>query len=243
MHITSFITVRTTSTRLPEKCLLPFGDRNVLEHIIHRSRYYGLEPIVCTSTDQSDDKIEEIAIAEGVKIFRGSLINKLKRWLDCCNKFNINAFHSIDADDPFFDGDLVKKSMQYLENGYDVICPTESSSNGAASVGYSIKAEIIQKAVDLTKDDTDTEMMWYYLDKIPGIKKIILPEKKENQLDIRLTLDYEEDYWLLESVRRILGNNCSRKDVNDLFRNNPDLHKINWFRNLEWKNKQKSKEI
>ena len=81
--------------------------------------------------------------------------------------------------------------------------------------------------------------------KIPinKLKKINLPETKDQNLKMRLTLDYEEDYWLLESVRRILGNNCNRKEVDELFNNNPDLYKVNWFRNEEWKKVQQSKEI
>jgi len=77
--ITGFITGRTTSTRLPRKCLLPFGKWNVIEHIINRAKHYDLEPIICTSTDPSDDILEEIAYKEDVKVFRGSLINKLKK--------------------------------------------------------------------------------------------------------------------------------------------------------------------
>ena len=71
--IPGFVTVRTSSTRLPAKCLLPFGDGNVLEHVIRRARAFGIEPIVCTSIDSSDDLIEKIAGTEGVCCFRGSL--------------------------------------------------------------------------------------------------------------------------------------------------------------------------
>lgn len=243
MKISSFITVRTSSSRLPQKCLLPFGNRNVIEHIIDRTKYYQLDPIICTSNDPSDDILEEIARKEEVKVFRGSMVNKLKRWVDCCNCFSIKEFHTVDADDPFFDGELIKNSMRLLAEGYDVVYPTESSSAGAASVGYSLTSEIVRKAVKLTDADTDTEMMWYYLDKIPGIKKTTLPESIKNNYKVRLTLDYEEDYWLLQSVRRIIGNNCSRNEVDNLFKSNPDLYKVNWFRNEEWKDVQQSKEI
>jgi spore coat polysaccharide biosynthesis protein SpsF (cytidylyltransferase family) len=60
---------------------------------------------------------------------------------------------------------------------------------------------------------------------------------------MRLTLDYKEDYWLLESVRRILGNLASRDEVNQLFLSNPDMYKVNWFRNKEWQSVQFSKKI
>ena len=243
MKIPAFITVRTASSRLPQKCLLPFGDYNVIEHIIHRTKHYQLEPIICTSTDSSDDILAEIAQNERVKVFRGSKVNKLKRWYDCCEYFNIEKFHSVDADDPFFDGNLMKKSMNLLEEGYDVVCPTESSSAGAASVGYSLTFDIVYRAVQQTDENTDTEMMWFYLDKIPDIKKTTLPEDNKNNFKVRLTLDYEEDYWLLETVRRIVGNLADRKTIDQLFIDNPNLYQINWFRNEEWKLAQQKKSV
>ena len=51
-----FITVRASSSRLPEKCFLPFGiNESVLSHVIKRSIFYKIEPIVCTSNHKSDD--------------------------------------------------------------------------------------------------------------------------------------------------------------------------------------------
>ena len=239
MNIPALITVRTSSSRLPKKCLLPFGEWSVIEHIIHRSIHYQLEPIICTSTDPSDDILEEIGFKEGVKVFRGSLINKLKRWYDCCNHLKIDSFHTVDADDPFFDGELMKESMKLLKEGYDVICPTDSSSAGDASVGYSLTKRILEKSLEFIEDEEDTEMMWYYLDKIVNIRKMVLPNPKNNTVKVRLTLDYEEDYWLLQTVRRVVGNLADRETVDQLFINNPDLYKINWFRNEQWKAGQK----
>jgi len=240
MTIPSFITVRTQSTRLPNKCLLPFGDYNVLEHIIFRTKLYGLEPIVCTTIDSSDDIIEAISKKENIKFFRGSIINKLKRWLDCCNHFQIEAFHTVDADDPFFDGnEMIRSYMLLKEEDYDVVCPTKSSSDGAATVGYSLTKKIISKACDLIEDSQDTEMIWNYINRIKNLKKTILSESNSNTMKVRLTLDYQEDYWLLQTVRRILGNECDRKEVENLFRANPDLYRVNWFRNREWAKRQK----
>ncbi len=237
MKIPAFITVKTTSKRLSRKCLLPFGKGNVLEHIIRRVIHYDFEPIVCTTIESSDDIIEAITLKKDVKYFRGSLNHKLKRWLDCCDKFGLDKFHTVDADDPFFDGELIRKSFALLAKGYDVVYPTDSSSAGAASVGFSLTRDIVAKACELTDDETDTEMMWYYLEKVPELKSITLQEES-NPIQVRLTLDYEEDYWLLCSVQRIVGSFASRKEVDDLFHRNPDLYKVNWFRNQEWKMRQ-----
>lgn len=241
MKIPGFVTVRTASTRLPQKCLMPFGEVNVLEHVIQRAIHFNLDPIVCTTTDNSDNIIQEIAKNENVKCFRGSVENKLKRWLDCCDYFKINKFHTIDADDPFFDGEEMHKNFNFLAEGYDMVCPTKSSSDGSASVGYSLTRDIIAKACKQIGPEEDTEMMWYSVEKVPGLKKIIQPENREIPIRVRLTLDYEEDYWLLQTVRRIVGNNAKRDEVDRLFIENPDLYKVNWFRNIEWKQGQEEK--
>ncbi len=239
-----FITVRTSSTRLPNKCLLPLGDETVISHVVKRAISYGIDPIICTSTDKSDDILEEISKELGVKCFRGSLVNKLKRWLDCAEHFNVNLFHTIDADDPLFDGKEMIASLDLLRSkDCDVVCPTESSSAGGASVGYSLTTAIIKKALENLDPDTDTEMMWYYLEKVGQIKMINLPETTNKNTKVRLTLDYEEDYWLLASIVRILGNNPARNEVMQLFSNNSDLTKINLFRNDEWKKAQLSKQL
>ena len=237
-----FITARTSSTRLPNKCLLPLGDETVISHVVKRAIAFGIEPIICTSTDASDDVLEDIANQLSVRFYRGSLVNKLQRWLDCADHFNINSFHTIDADDPFFDGLEMINSLNLLKSGnYDVICPTKSSSAGSASVGYSLTSDVVRKALVNVDENADTEMMWFYLEKLNGIRITILPESRPEISDIRLTLDYEEDYWLLSSIVRILGNNASRDEVDKLFLNNPDLAKVNFFRNEEWKEAQLSK--
>lgn len=237
-----FVTVRTSSTRLPRKCLLPLGDCNVVEHMIVRARAFGIEPIVCTSVDATDDVLEQVAAGQGARCFRGSLANKLKRWSDCAAHFKLNAFHTLDADDPFFDGEEMTRSMTMLaEGGFDMVGPTDFSSSGGASVGYSLTADIVKRASAGLADEADTEMMWSIVERIPGLKKGVLPEHRANPTPVRLTLDYQEDYWLLETVRRILGNVAPRSEIDSLFARNPDLYKINWFRNEEWKSAQTSK--
>jgi spore coat polysaccharide biosynthesis protein SpsF len=242
MKYPGLITVRTSSTRLPNKCLLPFGNGNVIEHIINRAKHSGLNPILCTSIDPSDDILEEISRNTNTPVYRGHLANKLMRWRDCCRFFNLEDFHSIDADDPFFDGDLMIKSIELLREGYDMVYPTKSSHRGSATVGFSLTTKIIDKACTGIDGKMDTEVMWPFIEKINGIKKITLPEKEENPYVARLTLDYEEDYWLLKSIERICGALASRDSIDAFLIKNPDFYKINWFRNSQWKENQESKE-
>ncbi len=240
------ITVRTSSSRLKSKCLLPFGkEPTVIEHVIQRALNFNIEPIICTSTDSTDDILEQIARKKSIKYFRGSLNNKLKRWLDCANYFNIESFHTVDADDPFFDGnEMVESLLRLNSNNLDFVAPSIYSSNGGATVGYSIKTKIISDALVGIDENADTEMMWYLLERLPGVKTEQFPNPNyfiDNLPQLRLTLDYKEDYWLLCSLARILGNNASNSEIYNFLQRNPDFYKINDFRNSEWKNAQVNK--
>lgn len=240
-EFSGLITVRTSSERLPKKCLLPFGKDNIITHIIKRTESYDIEPIVCTSIEKSDDVIEKICYELGVKIFRGSRNNKIKRWSDCTSFFNIEHFHTIDADDPFFDGNEMKRSMSLLKkNNLDIVEPYKYSTSGAGILGYSFLSSYLSEICNHLDDEVNTEHIPDFIYDNNNFKKeTILPLKITN-LKMRLTLDYEEDYTLLSSIRLLLGNNATRDQINNLFERNPDLHKINWFRQIDYLKRQNS---
>jgi spore coat polysaccharide biosynthesis protein SpsF len=235
----ALLTVRTSSSRLPGKCFLPFGEHNTLIHVANRAMKFGINPIICTSTDISDDQIEQLCVENKIQYFRGSLENKLTRWLDCALKFELEDFHTIDVDDPFFDPLQVKESIDLLrKKSLDVIYPTEISSNGSASVGYSIKSKCLYENQELIYGIKQIEMIDSVLTKMKNLRKEILVSNFPDFSNIRLTLDYIEDYYLLVFILKELGPFCARTDIGKLFHNNPDLYKFNWFRNLDWSSNQ-----
>ena len=137
MKYFAFITVRTSSSRLKKKCLLKFGKFKVIEHIILRALKGGITPIMCTTTSTSDNVLENFAKKKKIKFFRGSIKNKIQRWFECARQNNIDCFHTIDADDPFFDVQAIKKSIKLCKSRYDIVYPSLASSTGGASEGYS----------------------------------------------------------------------------------------------------------
>lgn len=235
------ITVRLGSSRLQRKCLLEFGEGNVLEHVIRRTAAAGFAPLVCTTENPEDDAIVAIAEAARCLVYRGSEKDKLMRWRDACRAHGVTAFHTIDADDPFLSGMLARASMRLLHEGsYDLVAPSETSY--LASVGYSLTADIIDRACALKTTD-DTEMMWYHVEKVPGLRAATLQTPDARIRDVRLTLDYEEDYWLLRTVLRVLGPHAEMPAIEDLFLRNPQLTEVNWFRNAAWKAGQEAKRV
>ena len=239
MKINGIILVRSDSSRLKNKCYLKFGKINVIEHIIKRCKEFKITPIICTTTNKEDKKLINISKKNKCKFFAGSAINKILRISDCCKFYKIKSFHTIDADDPFFCGNEIKSSMELLKKGYDIIKPTKISASGGASVGFSVNSSIFHKISSKIKKNQDTEMMWKFFYKEKGLKIKILPKQKYEMINCRLTLDYYEDYIFLNTIRLILGNNASRKEIFNLIKHNPEICEINFFRNEQWKENQK----
>jgi spore coat polysaccharide biosynthesis protein SpsF (cytidylyltransferase family) len=215
-----------------------------LGHVIARCIEAGITPIVCTSTEIDDDKIEEYCQQNSVRVFRGSLVNKIERWNQCAIKNNVRFFHTVDCDDPFFDPDQVKESLNKLTSEeLDIVFPTKISSNGAASVGYSIRTTILTPILEDIVGDIDAEMVDVIFENHRGAAMDTLVSNYPEFENVRLTLDYLEDYILLSSIRLLTNTSVSRQEISHLLASNPDLMRINWFRNEQWSaNQEKIRE-
>ena len=244
MKYFGFITVRTSSARLKKKCLLKFGEINVIEHVILRAKKNSITPLICTTTNKSDNIIEHVSKKYNVKLFRGSEKNKIKRWHDCAFENKIKYFHTIDADDPFFDPVSIKKSINICKFKYDIIFPSKISRLGGASEGYTFSFKAIEKINNFFKNkyksysNLDTEMIEKFINK----KKFKIKTLRGSSYEIRkarLTLDYAEDYKMLKIIRDNCGNFATRKKINFFLKRNKDILKINYFRTYDWKKKQK----
>ena len=243
MKFFGLITVRCSSTRLKKKCLLKFGEINVLEHIILRALKSNIIPIVCTTTNKSDYIVQKISKKYKVECFRGSSKNKINRWYECAKKNKISFFHTIDADDPFFDPISIKKSILKCVDKNEIIFPSKVSRAGGASEGYSFSFKAIEKLnkivsqINKNNNNIDTEMIEKFIDhRVFRIK--VLEGSNYEIKKARLTLDYKEDYEMLSKVRELCGNFAPRKKINEFLKKNKNILKINFFRNLDWKKKQ-----
>lgn len=231
--IDAIITVRAASTRLPGKCFLDLGGKTVLEHVILRCQTYGLSPVVSTTYD--DNRIIDTCRHLGIRWYAGSIDDKLERWYQTCILHRLDRFVTIDCDDPLFDVSLVEAGFVMLD-GCDVVSPNMDAYLG--SNGWALRTTALHD-ICKTKVSTSTEMIWKHLS--PTLNVVQLQTRCDTiEKDLRLTLDYDEDYWLLSTVVRELGPMCSRESIVAFFRANPGLRRINDFRNEQWKLKQQS---
>lgn len=241
-----FITVRTDSSRLPNKALLKILEKPTIELIILRAKKIKDvdDIILCTSNRPVDDNIVKIAEKHNIKYFRGSVEDKLERWLGAANKFNIDFFVTMDGDDLFYDAELANISINQMKTtNCDFIRFPKGLIVGTFT--YCIRTAALEIVCDI-KDTSDTEAMWPYFEDTGLFKICDLDVKDKIFFDnnIRLTLDYQEDFEFFTKVFNSLNchdNDIPVRDIINFLKEHPELININSFRQQDYIENQRRK--
>ena len=240
-----FITVRTGSTRLPNKSLMQIGGKTTIEHLIGRiKRSKKADAIIlCTTTLDSDDVLCEMAARNGILYFRGSAPDKLERWNGACQKFGVDFFVTADGDDLFCDSHLIDLAFTQYEESDRKIDFIKSDDVICGAFTYAIKAKALEKVCEIKYTD-DTEMMWVYFTDT-GLFEVQTLQNVEALYcrdDIRMTLDYDDDFEFFKNIIDFFGEkNYTLKDIVSYIDKNPHVKQINFHRHQEWAQNQKNK--
>lgn len=118
---------RTTSTRLPGKVLIEVAGRTLLDHHLDRLATSGIEVLVATTVNATDDPIAELAHARGLTVHRGSELDVLSRFHECARDNGLDVVVRVTSDCPLIDGALIAAAVEdwvrsddtdlYLSNG------------------------------------------------------------------------------------------------------------------------------
>ena len=232
------VQARMGSTRLPDKVLLPLGDRCVLQWVLDRlSNAQRLDQIVvATSVSPSDDAISAHCQAWGITCFRGSENDVLGRFAQAAVEANADLVVRINADNPLIDpkyidelvADIRKTEADYasfrLRNGRPIIL-----------TGLSFFAEIVtraclEQASRTIKDPFEREHVTLGIYNRPSEFAVQFKEVPEmlNVPELRLTLDTAEDYAMLQQLVLALNGDAisaSAERVVLLINDRPDWKK------------------
>lgn len=113
----AIIVARLSSSRLPQKNILPIVGKPMIEHLIDRVKRSKrpLKIIIATSNEVSDDPLQELAGKYGIHCHRGSLNNVMERIVGAANEFNVKNIIEILGDNPLVHGDLIDNVIDLFE--------------------------------------------------------------------------------------------------------------------------------
>ena len=235
-----FITVRSGSTRLPNKATLGIGDKATIEYVIQNAKRskYADKVVLCTTTLNEDNVLCKIAEENGIDYYRGSIEDKLDRWRGAALEYNVDFFVTADGDDLFCASELMDLAFEQRNKNNSEFIQGENLVSG--SFTYGIATDALLKVCEM-KDSEDTEMMWVYftdtgmfnveaLDNVPGCYK---------RSDIRMTLDYQDDFTFFKTViGHFDGHEFNMRDVLSYLDENPEVIDINFHLEEQWKQNQ-----
>ena len=229
------IQARTSSTRFPKKVLKEIKDNSLLGLVIKRLKQASSidKIIVATSQNPGDDLIEEIANRLRVDTFRGSLENVLDRYYYASSKYCSDVIVRITADCPLIDPKLVDAIVyEFKKNRLDYLSNTliPEFPDGQDIEVFSFKT--LKKAWELATLKSDLEHVTPFIYNNSSFfgNSMFSAANFDNKLgdysNFRMTVDYPEDFSLIESLIYLGGTDLSWKSYVDLIIDN-DLSKIN----------------
>jgi|LauGreDrversion4_2_1035121.scaffolds.fasta_scaffold00006_113 spore coat polysaccharide biosynthesis protein SpsF len=214
MKLGIIIQARTASTRMEKKVLKKFENGLTLIEIIIdklKKKYANLYPIVLATSTSNDDFIfSEIAQKNDILFFRGDELNVLMRFKQTCEKFGFTHFVRICSDNPFLDVDYIEALIFELKSNISLDYVSFKLSNNLPSIKshQGIFVEIgslnaIKRVEVLTKELVFFDNLTQFIYQNPNLFNIRLIEAPKilfDRFDIRLTLDDQDDYIVINEL-------------------------------------------
>lgn len=235
MKTVAIIEARMTSTRLPGKILMPVLGKPLLELLVERlKRASSLDQIiVATTTNATDDIVEDLTKKLGIGCFRGSEEDVLDRVLRAAHAFQADIIVEITGDCPLVDPLIVDNVViTYKKGQYDYVSTAIKRTYPRGLDTGAFSTNVLENVARLTDDPVDHEHVTLYIYEHPDIFSLFNIESHlpERQWNYRLTVDTNEDFVLIKSIYEILypiNPAFSFLDVLALLDNRPDLRKLN----------------
>lgn len=230
------IVSRMSSSRLPGKACLKIEGKETVTHVIDRiKKCRNLDEIVlATSENSEDDILEDIGIREGISVYRGSLQDVAVRMRDACREFQIDNIVRITADDLVRDDVMIDRGIGLFSKGDADSLVMENMPYGTATEIFRLKA--LERIIDDAADAANTGFMEYYLQNRKYFNVKTLSSDYHFDKNIRMTLDYREDFVFFERLFKILSEQGidSLSAILDYIKSDPQLVAINCHKTLDY---------
>lgn len=233
MKIGIVIQARLGSSRLPKKILKSFDHQTILMFIIQRLKVLNLPIIVATTDNVLDDELVDYLLKNNINTFRGSENNVLQRFIECAKQYELTHVLRICSDSPFMDINHLNQLIENVQPDKDYI---SNSFNGKPTIlthfgifGEIVKLDALVKLTALFPDEKSYKehvtFGIYNNAQIFKIKLLEIDNKFNDYASVRLTIDTEDDYQILQIIDNYFDSkeNLTFFEVADYLKTNQDL--------------------
>ena len=207
------IQARMGSSRLPGKVMKKINDKPLLYYIINQVKACTKisKIIIATTNLEEDNVIASAGNSYGIEVFRGNSLDVLDRYYNCAKELELKNIIRLSADCPLIDFNLIDKCISkfeeddfdYLSNTIKKIGGVWKETNNGYPTGMAVEIftfDALEKAWRESTKPTDREHVTEYIFHNPSFFKLGNMENERDLSDLRLVVDYPEDFELIEKI-------------------------------------------
>jgi spore coat polysaccharide biosynthesis protein SpsF (cytidylyltransferase family) len=183
------------SSRLPGKHLLPlWQDIPAITCLIRRLQRTGARIILCIPDGADESPLQKIADEEGIDTFSGDPENVLRRYQQCLSNVGLSSGVIVDADDVLVSVSTVSQMRKMPQNAEYIRAEGFPYGGAPSRLGLDLLERMLS--------DNASPNGWSL--GAPGFarsaEKIVCEDLPAGAADLRLSLDYQEDYDFLREL-------------------------------------------
>ncbi|MEU4155810.1 glycosyltransferase family protein [Actinoplanes sp. NPDC026670] len=230
MSTLGIIQARMGSTRLPGKVLRNLGGRTVLDRVVRAARASGVvdDLVVATTILPDDDAVEAECAAIGVDCHRGPVDDVLTRFLGVLETRTTDDVLRFTADCPLLDPRLVARAYRVFAAADVDYLTTSIMRTLPRGLDVEVVRAPVLKEIDKLAYDHHRTHVTSYIYTHPGDFDLIGLTVQPDMSYLRLTLDTEDDWQLIEAIVDHFGDApIAIRDIADWLGGQPALAELN----------------
>lgn len=222
--IIAVVQARMGSTRLPNKVMMPICGTPMIGILLNRlskSQKIG-KIVVATSTNSNNQLLVNYVETLGFEVFQGDENDVLDRFYHAAEQYSPEVVVRITGDCPLVDWEVVDNVIHRFEHSncdYATNTLPPTFPDGFDVEVFSFEA--LAKAFHYAKLNSEREHVTPYIRNHPELFILSNVSSHFDYSSIRLTVDQQEDFSLLEKIAENLGGdniiNSSMQDFIDIF--------------------------
>ena len=228
----AIIQARMASTRLPGKVLLKLAGQTVLEHVITRARaIFGIDVVCCAVPDGAEnDEVAREAVRCGAEVFRGPEQDVLARYFGAACMLKATTILRVTSDCPLIDPETCAAVIRlHNETASDYACNNMPPTFPHGLDCEAFTLEILERAASEARLPAEREHVTPWMRNHPKLHRVNLTNSNADEVNLRWTLDYPEDFSFFTALFRHLHLNTiqTTAQIRNILAEHPELVTIN----------------
>lgn len=237
------VQARMGSKRYPGKIMKVINKKPILFHMLKQLKKARLHNkiIISTSIGKENDLVRKFCKKNKISCFSGSENNLVNRYYLSAKKHKIDIIVRVTADCPLIDPKIIDFCIKkFLNNNYDFVANTSPPYNQTYPDGMDVEVfsyNTLKYVNRVCKNSFDLEHVTPFIWRNKKTFKLHKIKSKENLSYFRLTLDYIEDFKLIEKIIVYFEKNkisLTLKNIAKYLNSNHNTYSINKKRNKNY---------